>query len=41
MELRQIYMSGYLVLGLSTLITLLIVANSKRISAEEMKEMYL
>ncbi|KAF7638943.1 hypothetical protein Mgra_00001466 [Meloidogyne graminicola] len=38
MELRQIYMSGYLVLALSTLISILIVADSKRISANEIKE---
>jgi hypothetical protein len=37
MELRQIYMSGYLVLALSTLLAILIVANSKRVTMEQMK----
>jgi hypothetical protein len=39
MELAQIYRSGYLVLAISALIGLAIVANSKRITAAEMKTM--
>ncbi|KAL3104838.1 hypothetical protein niasHT_024037 [Heterodera trifolii] len=39
-ELASVYRSGYLVIGLSTLISLLIVANSKHLTKEQFQQKY-